>query len=365
MADSNAVRFLEANGIDLELALEMFWGEVFDTFQPTTVLWNTVNPPEAGTEGEQFAPQIVQSQTIQSGKSWQFILTADDVDPETHTPGTELLGQDYAFDEGSVTIDGILVMHKDVPIDQLQHAHYDPILALARNHGRKLARNFDRRGFSIAAKAALGAARTKNGLTVHNGGNTVERIGADLAGAYPVSATGAKNFRDDVDQLAQLMDEDDVPEEGRYLIYDPYIRRVLQQDLTVFDARYNPPAGNDFASRRIGMMGSFTVLRPSNHIPSTNLTASSLGGNLPAKYQQDWTYDGGDDGRPAAIALCGGDEGQAALGYVAASMNELSPIYSTMIVDERRNTIFIKSQMMVGWDQLYTPCAGMIYVDDA
>jgi hypothetical protein len=365
MAASNAQRFLASAGVDDELALEMFWGSVYEPFRANTVLFNAADGPD-GFGPDELGASIVQSKTIESGKSHQFIYFADQPEPETHTPGTELLGQNFAFDEGTVSIDGILVEHADIPLDHVADSHFDAVGPVGRGMGRKLAENFDKRGFIIAALAALTGSKTKDGYTVHNGGNVIERVnGSGVAAAYPVSPTGAQNFRDDVNQLAQAMDEDNIPEANRYLIYTPYIRRVLQQDTTVFDQTLSIDSGNDYSNRVIAKMAGFNIVSPTNHMPASEFTADSLGGNLPSKYHHDFTYDGGDDGQPVALALCGGDEGKSPIAYLASSHPNLGPIYTYMTVDERKNTLFLKAQMYVGWGKLYVPSAGAIIVDDA
>ena len=61
--------------------------------------------------------------------------------------------------------------------------------------------------FTIGLNSAYTASVTKNSLTIHNGGNVVERVDAtDVATAYAVSSTGATRFRADVGTLARLMD---------------------------------------------------------------------------------------------------------------------------------------------------------------
>lgn len=372
MATSNAVRFLaDTAGDDDALAQEMFFGVVLEAFYDNTILWNAANG-ESGImndNADAVPNEIIRGKTVTSGKSWQFINVADAVDPHYHTPGQELLGQNYAFDEGTVTIDGILVADRDVPIDQIQLAHWDVIAPVARGIGRSLARDFDRKLFTIAAKAALESSKTKvvgsDTFTMHNGGNTVERVGATgQADAYPVSATGARNFRDDLEHLGQLLDDDNVPESGRYLVYNNYIKRVLLQDTTIFDVRYTPDNPNRLNSRVIGEIAGFMILGSSNHLPNSEISASSWGGNVPSKYHGDFAYDGTLT-QPVALALCGADEGQAPIGYVAASNDKLGPIYAVRETDNRRNTEFMKAQMMVGADILFPPCAGAIMVDDA
>lgn len=367
MATSNAVRFLGDGGVDDALALEMFRGTVLEAYHNETVAWNSAFG--GGVAGENNAPPLMSVQTIDAGKSWQFILVADTPLPEYHTPGTELLGQNFAFDEGNVTIDSIIVAHHDIPLDQKQQAHWDIIEPLARADGRKLADGYDQRALIIAFKAALTAAKSKDGLVVHQGGNVVERIGADLSGAYPVSSTGARNFRDDCENLAYNLTVDSVPRRDRTLIVDPYILdRVLPQDTGIFDTRINSRGMvNSLNTMDILQIAGFRILA-SNNMPKTNITSSSLvsKGELPAKYVGDYTYNGAtSDGRPAAIAFCGASEGKAAVGCVAANMAELGPIFTFMMVDQRRNTVFMKSQMMIGLDKLDVKSAGAIIVDDA
>ena len=89
-------------------------------------------------------------------------------------------------------------------------------------------------------------------------------------------------------------------------------------------------------------------------MPTDNLTSG------PAAYQGNFSGTVGQ-GSPAAIALCGAQEGSAAVGLVQAA-----GLTSHIERDERRNTYFLKSQMMVGADTLSPWCAGMVtWADDA
>lgn len=354
MSTSNAQRFLAKGGVDDELALEMFYGLVLEAFHAKTLFWNAIGPD--GVSDEQIDGRVVSSKIITAGKSWQFPIIGEDGDPEEHSPGTELLGQQFEIDEGNITIDGISTKHYDVPIDQVQLAHFDVLGPVAKKTGRSLATDFDKKLVITGVKAAMTAAVTKNGMTIHNGGNSVQRTAGSVAAAYPVTVTGSQQFRDDVAQLAQLMDEDNVPEEGRYLVIDPYMRRVLTKDPTIFDARYSTERSNDLNRRIIGHMEGFDLLPPTNHLPSTNITTGR------AKYQGDFTVTGADDGQPVALALCAADEGSAPIGYVAASQPDLGPIYTYMGKDERRNTHFIKGQMLVGAGVLSPWTAGSVMV---
>ena len=363
MSASNPMRFLEKGGVDLELGLEMFFGLVWEAFHPRTLLWNAVEG--GGVGAGSMPPSIVAGKVVDSGKSWQHLIFSQDGNPESHTPGTDIIGHTFEIDEGSVTIDDILVAAYEIPIDHVLHSHIDVLGPVAIRAARELATNFDKRGMIMGVKAALTAALTKNGSTMHNGGNLVKRVSTTEALAYPATPTGAKNFRDDVENLAYLMNIDNVPAEERYLLYTAHIARVLQQDTTIFDIRYTRDQMNSLNSAVIAEISGFKVVAPfTNHIPQAAITSASLvsSGTLPSKYQGDFTYD--NDGLPVALAFCGAADAPA-LGYVAAGTEQLRPIHAYMEFDERKNVWFLKAQMMCGWNVINPTSAGMIYVDDA
>lgn len=353
MVTSNAGRFLEGQTTDERaLALRMFWGTVITAFRNKTLLWNTIGP--GGVGGTDTLSGVVSSKVVTEGKSFPFPIIGDDPVPEYHRPGVELLGQVIELDEGTITIDDILVSHKDIPLDQTMISHFDVVQPFARALGRSLATDFDKKLFIVGITAARRAAVAN----IHNGGNVVERVnGAGVSGAYPVTAAGANNFRDDVAQLGQLMDEDGIPEEGRFLMITPFIRRVLGQEEKIFDRDFSDMLAtmtNDLNRRLIGMLEGFMVMKPTNHLPTTVITSKF------AKYAGDFTFDGAGEGEPVALALTGAEEGKAAIGYVSNG-----GVMAHMMFDHRRNTTFMKAQMLVGADVLSPWAAGEIRVDDA
>lgn len=338
MATANAPRFLSDGSTDYGLNLTQYWGAMLEQFYAKTVFYDN--------EGRVFAYK-----NITTGKSHQFIQIDEDPDPEDHTPGTELLGQDYAFDEGTVTVDDILVAHFEVPIDQSQLSHFDVMRPLLRKLGRSLAQKYDNRFARLLTLAARTAAKTG----YHNGGNVVERVGASgETDAYPQSATGAANFRSDAAELARLMDEDNVPEDGRFLFVKPYISEVLSYDTRILSRDYAPDLPNDLIRRSIGMLEGFMVIK-TNHVPNTNVTTG------PSKYQGDFTYNGAT-AQPVALAACGAVESEAACGVVEAMMPTVVIIPSNQ---RNRLTTHMRAQMMIGADVLSPYCAGEIRVDDA
>ena len=343
MASSNPTRWLSDGSDDRALALKMFWGTVIEAFQEKADVW------VPGSVGDN---RVIGQKVIQEGKSWQFPIMGPDPEPEYHTPGDELLGKTIVMDEGTITIDDLLVNHIDVPIDQMVLSHFDVMSPFAMKLGRGLAKNLNRKAIRTGVAAARTAALVSQGQTMHNGGNVVSRVGASgITDAYPVTTAGAVALRDDIAYLAQKMDEDEVPEDGRFLYIPSYLRRVASKDPDIWDQRFESSM-NDMHTRRLGIIEGFEI-RVTNNLPTTNVTTG------PTKYQGDFTYNGAA-GQPVGLAFCGAQEGEPAIGAVIGI-----GIGSTVWDDVRRNTTFLKAQTMVGLGTLSVWCAGELRVTDS
>lgn len=362
MASSNAVRFLSnASGSDdTSLALKMYWGSVVEAYRTSSYLWE---PP---------AP-IIKKKTVTSGKSWQYLMLADTPDPEDHTEGDELLGQNFAVEEGTITVDQILVAHQDVPISHLAFSHFDVLGPLGVKNGKRLARKYDQRACQTAVLAYRTAAVTKNGLTVHNGGNLVQRSGsATITTAYPATPQGAQRIMDDCAELAYAMDVDECPED-RWILLHKHFRRVLTREngfhydtpantvvprgSGLFGSDYNT-VGNDLNRRQIMMIEGFKILGFANYqsaggpIPDTNI-ATGL-----SQYQVNCAGAATGTGKPVGIAfVAAGDQGQAGIGSVS-----FQGVRAHMETDERRNTVFMKAQMLAGMSKMHVWNTGGIEI---
>jgi hypothetical protein len=123
------------------------------------------------------------------------------------------------------------------------------------------------------------------------------------------------------------------------------------------------------------MMEGFQVIL-TNHLPTADTTFQTADtGKLAAAAKYVGKFDGKDDddegdgqsgyveeqaianAKPACVALCGASEGSAALGLVQAA-----GLRAVIEDDERRNTRFLKAQMMVGADILCPWTAGYVGV---
>lgn len=338
MSASNAMRYLADSSGDFGLSLKQYWGSCVEAFRDESILFDG-------------SLNVIDRKSITGTNSYQFLMMSDLPNSEEHTPGDELLGQQFEVQDGTITVDTILASHADVPLDQMLQSHFDITAKLGPKQGKRLARDMDARLFNLAISTARSAAVTKNGLSIHNGGNRVTNSAVTVATRYPVSSTGAQNFRADAANLAQLMDEDFVPEDNRYLMITPYIRRVLGMDTTIFDVRYGQNGSeNNLNKRLIGEIEGFKVLVAKGRIPSTNITSYTQ-----SKYNGNYLVTG--TGEPVALALCGAMDGSAAMGMVT-----LQGIRTVGMADERRNTFFLKAQMLVGAGSLHPWCAGSIEV---
>lgn len=351
--DSNATRILQDQGTGgtRALALQMFSGLVLEAFKNKTVFYdNTGN--------------IMSLKVLQGSHSAQFPIIGDDIDlagtsgngvtKGYHTPGTFIAGETIKMSKTSIEVDDILVAAMDVGYADLDIAHFDVLGPFAMKLGRSLAQDCDKK----IAIMALKAARTGAVSGIHKGGQLVshDASGAvSIAGTYTDDTTGSALFRKHASMLARQFDEDNVPEDGRYLFIPPYIRSIMRHEEDIFNRDFNSPGiAGELNSRILGVLEGFNVIM-TNNLP----TGTVSGYTAPAdKYNITITTSGSGaagTGLPAAIALCGAIEGSAGVGMVQAS-----GIRSVIQDDERRNTKFLKSQMMVGFDVLAPWCAGAI-----
>lgn len=341
----NAVNFLGTGSDDQALALKMYMGSFVEPFRQATMLWDSSLP-------------IIERKNVSNGKSWQFLMDADLPAPEDFTPGVEeMVGQQLEVAENTVTVDKYLVAHQYIRRDEMKIAHFEILPKLARRHARRIGREWDRRLFILNAKNARESALTKNGLTVHNGGNRVTRDDESVSTAYPLSSTGATRFLTDLRQLAENMDTDNIPGDMRWIAMTPYMRHVLQfAGAEVFSKDYF--VDNNLNKREIETVAGFKILG----FPNT----TSNGGTFPdenittglSKYQGDFSI-GVSNGIPVAQVFCGGEDGQSPLAMVT-----FESVQHVVEYVPQRLSWFVASYILAGAGQLHPYCSGSIEVID-
>lgn len=164
------------------LFLKLFSGEVIMSFEKHTVTLDkhTVK-------------------TITQGKSFQFPVIGRGPAPQYHTPGTEILGQEFKQSERVIAVDKLLISHVFIADIDEAMSHFDVRSRYSQRMGARLAQTFDNHVMREIAKAASASAT----ITGEDGGLVVTN--ADLASATDATKfaawenlmfTAAKNFDD-------------------------------------------------------------------------------------------------------------------------------------------------------------------------
>ena len=333
-------RFLQKEGAgdNDALALKVFSGTVLEAFVSATKFWDN-------------SGNILSVKNLDHGKSAQWPVIGNDPSASYHTPGNFMQGGTIKSTEQIVTVDDYLVSHIDVAYHDVNLSHFDVMRPYARKLGRALATDMDQK----LARVAVRASRSAAVAGVHSGGNQVLRSASSADSpddVYADNSTGSEAFRDDVAQLARLMDEDAVPEAGRFLFITPYIRSILRHETDIFNRDYNIDAmAGNLNNRVIGMLEGFSLI-VSNNMPTTDTSGDT---SIPTAYRINCNGEDSGQPTPCALALCGAQEGSAAIGVVQAA-----GLTSHIEKDERRNTFFLKSQMMIGANIVSPWCAGEI-----
>lgn len=346
------------------MALTVFSGTVVEAFQTASVFYDR-------------SSTFISTKQLNGAISAQWPRMGDDPIASYHTPGVELnvlsgsAVSRIKSDQVVITCDEILANAIDVPFRELALLHYEVLGPYATKLGRNIARILDRKIAILAMKGSVAPLVTN----IHQGGMNVNRTGsAALTTAFKASPEGAYKFRENLNELAKTFDERSVPAEGRFLFITPYIKSVLR-----FEANFDggsPGAltsvptmastysrdlsrqPNDVNDRIVGRLEGFNVI-VTNNLPSTDLSNPAAGTEDAAvanvtKYQGIFT-GASTNKRPVAVALCSADTGSPGIGMVQAMgmTSHISP-------DERRNTQFLKAQIMCGLDVICPWSCGSI-----
>lgn len=356
-----------------DMALKVFSGMVLEAFQQSTMFYDR-------------ASTFISVKQIEGANAAQWPILGDDPVPSYPTAGTVLNAQAtqgtnvtrLKTSSKDIVVDEILVNAIDLPFRDMEVAHFDLMAPVATKLGRAIARVLDKK---IAILGVL-AARASSVTNIHGGGMRVTRDSSGSGGTlltdntgFPLSPRGAYQFRLNLNSLAQSFEEKNVPAESRYLFITPYIKSVLRFEAnwdgssltsvpvmpSVYDSNLSTQP-NDVNNRVIGTLDGFKVI-VTNHIPSTDLssggtagTEDSIAANI-SKYRGNFSGASQANALPVALALCGADTGSPAIGMVQAS-----GLRSYVEKDERRNTVFMKSQIMCGLDFICPWSAGAIEV---
>ena len=255
---------------DNALFLKVFSGEVISSFARECVFGD-----------------LVQSRTIQSGKSAQFPVTGR-FGSRFHTPGKMIIGQDnMAQNEVVIKVDDLLIA--DCSLYDLDDAknHYDIRSIYSTELGRAMARTYDKR---IARLITLGARQSTADLTADKPSTLDSPIDDPKRVGTRVDINKSTPTSDDlvatVFAAAEALDKKDVPQEGRYLVCTPDSFYSLIQSSRAVNFDFNQQGVNgSYKEGQIAKLAGFNILS-SNNIAQGNVTAPTG--------EQGYTFAGTD-----------------------------------------------------------------------
>lgn len=246
---------VEATGDQFALFLRQFAGEVLTQFD----------------EVNKVLPMVTQ-RTITNGRSAQFPVIGNTT-ARYHSPGTEITGSAIVHNEVTLTVDMPLISDAFIAnIDEAMN-HYDVRAPYGKKLGNALANQLDRHLLQCAVKAARSAAR----------------ISTDVGG----SVIAVANLDTDMDKLveslfnaATILDEKNVPEDGRFTFLRPAVYNRLAQNTKVLNKDWG--GAGVFADGKVLRVAGIEIMK-SNHVPNGVIAASTTAGGFADKYIGDFS----------------------------------------------------------------------------
>ena len=242
--------------------LKLFSGEMFKAYESATIAKGTV-----------------QSRTLKNGKAMQFIFTGRMM-AGYHTPGTPILGSgDPPVAEKTIVCDDLLVSSAFVYDLDETLAHYSLRSEIAAKIGHALAEAYDKKIFRTIAKAA----REAHPITAAPGpepGGSVIQLGVQKE--YDAQALVDAFF-----EAASIMDEKNLPKQGRQAILSPrqYYALISQVDSNILNRDYGNTSGNLQSGEGLYEIAGIPIKR-SNNLPFLAGTVNAISGE-----NNDYTGD--------------------------------------------------------------------------
>ena len=223
--------------------LKLFSGEVFKAYQTALVAKGTV-----------------QNRSLKSGKSMQFIFTGR-MTADYHQPGTPILGSgDPPVAEKTIIMDDLLVASAFVYDLDETLAHYSLRSEISKKIGYALAEAYDKKIFRTIAKAA----REAHPITAAPGpepGGSIIQLGAG-------NALSAQHLVDAFFEAAAILDEKNLPREGRTAVLSPrqYYALISQVDTNILNRDFGSSQGNLNSGEGLYEIAGISI-KKSNNLP--------------------------------------------------------------------------------------------------
>ena len=249
------------------LYLKLFSGEMFKAYEAACI-----------------AKDTVQNRTLTSGKSMQFIFTGR-MTADYHTPGTPILGDgNPPVAEKTIVMDDLLVSSAFVYDLDETLAHYSLRSEISKKIGYALAEAYDKKIFRTIALAA----REAHPITAAPGpepGGSIIRIGAN-------NQYNAQALVDSFFEAASILDEKNLPKEGRTAVLSPrqYYALIANVDTNILNRWYGGDQGDMNSGEGLYEIAGIRIKR-SNNLPFM-LQGAGTGGAVEAQAGENNWYGG-------------------------------------------------------------------------
>jgi hypothetical protein len=234
--------------------LRLFSGEMFKAYESACIAKGTV-----------------QSRTLRSGKSMQFIFTGR-MTADYHTPGTPILGSgDPPVAEKHILMDDLLVSSAFVYDLDETLAQYQLRSEISKKIGHALAEAYDKKVFRTIALAAREAHPVTSAPGPEPGGSVI-KLGAN-------NQYNAQSLVDAFFEAASILDEKNVPREGRTAVLSArqYYALISQVDSNILNRDYGNSQGNLNSGEGLYEIAGIGIKR-SNNLPFM-VTGAGTGGS--------------------------------------------------------------------------------------
>ena len=223
--------------------LKLFSGEMFKAYESACIAKGTV-----------------QNRTLKNGRSMQFIFTGR-MTAEYHQPGTPILGSSNPpVAEKTIIMDDLLISSAFVYDLDETLAHYSLRSEISKKIGHALAESYDKKVFRTIALAA----REAHPITASPGpepGGSVIKLGAG-------NEFNAQSLVDAFFEAASILDEKNVPRDGRHAVLSPrqYYALISQVDSNILNRDYGNNQGNLNSGDGLYEIAGIKIKR-SNNLP--------------------------------------------------------------------------------------------------
>ena len=202
--------------------------------------------------------------TIANGKSAQFPVTGK-ISAGYHTVGTEITGSAVKHNEKIINIDDMLVSSAFVAeMDELKN-HYDVRSIYSKEMGQALAKTVDQNLLQLAILASQASANITTDL---NGGLVITDSDAN---------TDMNSLIASIFEGIQRLDENDVPDAGRYIVVNPDIYYKLANVDKLVSRDFSSNNG-DFGKGSVVAIGGVPVVKSNTAVTAFADNSSAVSG---------------------------------------------------------------------------------------